>query len=120
MKKLLIIVISMVLFTDLSYGQQIPLYSQYYFNPFVYNSAMTGSGDKANAFLINRSQWSDIPGAPVTTALTLDGPIKLKKVGLGIGLFNDAAGFMEKTGVYASYSYRVTISGLHNLLFGIS
>jgi len=120
MKKLFLTAIILLFFTGLLYSQQIPLYSQYYFNPFVYNPAMTGSGDKANAFLINRSQWTDIPGAPVTTALTIDGPIKPKKVGLGISLFNDATGFMERIGVYASYSYRVTISDAHNLLFGLS
>ena len=120
MKKPFLIAILLLSFADILYSQQIPLYSQYYFNPFVYNPAMTGSGDKANAFLINRSQWTDIPGAPVTRALTLDGPIKAKKVGLGIGLFNDATGFIEKMGVYASYSYRVAFSDAHNLLFGLS
>ena len=104
MKKLFLTASVFLFFAGLLYSQQIPLYSQYYFNPFIYNPAMTGSGDKANVFLINRSQWTDIPGAPVTTALTLDGPIKLKKVGLGISLFNDATGFMERMGVYASYS----------------
>ena len=33
-----------------SKAQQIPLYSQYYFNPFVCNPAMTGADDQANIF----------------------------------------------------------------------
>jgi len=64
MKKSFLIIISALLFTNLLYSQQIPLYSQYYFNPFIYNPAMTGSAEKANAFILsyfNRLRIEDIP-----------------------------------------------------------
>ena len=109
-----------VLFAFCGFAQQIPLYSQYYFNPFIYNPAMTGAGELANVFLIHRAQWTDMPGGPVTKALTLDGPIKKNKVGLGISLFNDATDITQRTGINASYSYRIDISDNTHLLFGLS
>ena len=65
-------------------AQQVPLYQQYIYNPFVYNPAYAGSDDAANVYLIHRSQWLNMPGQPITTAITFDGPIKPKKIGLGI------------------------------------
>jgi len=120
MKRIFLIAILGLFSAGTLYAQQIPLYSQYYFNPFIYNPAMTGTDDKANVFLINRAQWANIPGAPVTTALTLDGPIKAKKVGLGISLFSDVTDITERLGAYASYSYRLKFMDVHNLLFGLS
>jgi len=120
MKKIFLIAVLGLFSVIVLYAQQIPLYSQYYFNPFIYNPAMTGADEKANVFLINRAQWTNIPGAPVTTALTLDGPIKEKKVGLGISLFSDVTDLTERLGAYASYSYRLKFMDVHNLLFGLS
>ncbi len=120
MNRIFLIAILGLFSVNTLYGQQIPLYSQYYFNPFIYNPAMTGTDDKANVFLINRAQWTNIPGAPVTTALTLDGPIKDKKVGLGISLFSDVTDITERLGAYTSYSYRLVFKDVHNLLFGLS
>lgn len=81
---------------------------------------MTGSGDRANAFLIHRAQWTGIPGAPVTSALTLDGSLKNKKAGLGISLSDDVKGITERIGAHLSYSYRIKVSENNKLLFGVS
>jgi type IX secretion system PorP/SprF family membrane protein len=89
-------------------AQQLPLFSQYYYNRFIYNPAFTGVEDQANAFLIHRSQWKDIAGAPVTYALTVDGPVSKNKIGLGLSLFNDQMDIFNRTGLYSSYSYRFT------------
>ena len=117
---LFLAVIFSSLFTYLAHGQQIPLYSQYYINPFIYNPSMTGSGDRANAFLIHRAQWTGIPDAPVTSALTLDGFLKNKKAGLGISLSDDVKGITERIGAHVSYSYRIKVSENNKLLFGVS
>jgi len=120
MRKLSFIVIMYMLFTGMVNGQQIPFYSQYYFNPFIYNPAMTGSGDQANVFVIHRSQWAGIPGAPLTNALTLNGPVKDKKIGLGLSLYNDVTDIINKIGAYSSYSYRVNITDRSILMLGLS
>lgn len=101
-------------------AQQLPLFSQYYYNRFLYNPAFTGQEDQANAYLIHRSQWKDVPGAPVTYALTADGPVKSKEIGLGLSLFNDQTSIFNRTGLYTSYSYRYKVNEDHHLSFGVS
>jgi len=78
-----------------STAQQIPLYGQYFYNPFIYNPAFTGSDDVANVYLIHRAQWLDMPGHPTTTALTLDGAIKPKKIGVGVSIYSDKTDFTD-------------------------
>jgi len=101
-------------------GQQIPLYSQYFHNPFILNPSLTGQDDVTEVFLIHRSQWSNIPGKPVTTALTLDGPIKAKKIGLGLSLYSDKTDFTDRIGVYGTFSYRLNIGENSQVLFGLA
>lgn len=101
-------------------AQQLPLYSQYYFNPFIYNPSMTGISEQTNAYLIHRAQWTGIPGAPVTNALTLDGYLGDKNIGLGGMVFNDVQDISERLGIYAAYSYRLKIDDDNKVMFGLS
>lgn len=105
---------------SVSSAQQLPLFSQYYYNPFIYNPGFTGSDEKANAYAIHRSQWKDIPGAPVTYALTVDGPVWDNKVGLGLSLFSDQTALLQRNGIYTSYSYKFKLTGDHYLVPGLS
>lgn len=101
-------------------AQQLPLFSQYFYNRFLYNPAFTGTESKANAFLIHRSQWKDIPGSPVTYALTVDGPVSKNKIGLGLSMFNDQMGIFNRSAIYSSYSYRFSLADDHDLTLGLS
>ena len=101
------------------YSQQVPFYSQYFFNPFVYNPAYTGSSQEVRAFLMHRNQWTGIQGAPVTTMFTIDGPIQGDKAGLGINFFSDRTDILSKTGARVAYSYGVKIKTDHQLKFGL-
>lgn len=105
--------------TDLK-AQQLPLFSQYYYNPFIYNPAFTGTDEMTNTYLIHRSQWKDMPGAPVTYALTIDGSVKEKEIGLGLSLFNDQTSIFSRTGLYGSYSYHLPFNSEHNVYVGLS
>lgn len=106
--------------TGIAPAQQLPLFSQYYYNPFIYNPGFTGMNDRAHAYVVHRSQWKDIPGAPVTYALTLDGPVWDKKVGLGLSLFSDQTDILSRNGIYTSYSYKLKLTGDHYLVPGLS
>lgn len=103
-----------------AFAQQVPLYSQYYFNPFIYNPALTGTAEQGNVFLTHRSQWNAIPGAPVTTALTIDGATKSKKVGLGASIYNHSSDLIQRSGINGFYSYRMDFSEVSKLNLGIS
>lgn len=120
MKKLLLSALVAGSLVGTGYAQQLPLYSQYYFNTFLYNPATTGVTGEANAFLIHRSQWSDIPGSPVTNAFTIDGFMEERNIGLGLNIFNDVQDINERLGIYASYAYRLKIDDDQQVRFGLS
>ena len=86
MKKL-IITLSIVVAGMSVYAQQVPLLSHYYYNKFVWNPALAGFQKYGQAYLVYRNQWNQVPGAPITKSLTVDGPLKSKNVGLGANLY---------------------------------
>lgn len=100
-------------------GQQVPFYSQYYFNPFVYNASLAGYSGEVQAYIGHRNQWTGIQGAPLTTSFTLDGPIKGEKAGLGLNLYNDQTDILQRTGIRAAYSYGISINDEHRLRLGL-
>ena len=81
MKKFLITYLS--LSYVLLHAQQDPQYSQYMFNQVILNPAYIGSKEALNATLMYRKQWVEISGAPQTINLSVSGPLKQKRLGLG-------------------------------------
>ncbi len=120
MKKLLLTGLVIGAISGTLSAQQLPLYSQYYFNPFLYNAATTGVTNETNAFLVHRSQFSGISGGPVTNAFTIDGFMDDKNVGLGFSVFNDVQDITERLGIYTSYAYRLKINEDQAVRFGLS
>ncbi len=118
MKKLLI-TLSIVVSGLLSQAQQVPLLSHYYYNKFVWNPALAGVQKYSQAYLIYRNQWNQIPGAPVTKALTIDGPLRSKNVGLGASMYQDNAGIFNRTGGMISYAYGINFSEDSKLRLGM-
>ena len=106
--------------TSVLQAQQVPLYQQYFYNRFVYNPAYAGYDNASNVYLIHRAQWSEMPGQPTTTAITLDGPLKSKKIGLGVSLYSDRTDITSRVGAYGSFAYNIGIGKDQNLMFGIS
>lgn len=111
---------SLALVSTQANAQQLPLYSQSYFDPFLYNPAMTGITGGTNANLIHRSQWTGMPGGPVTNAFSVDGFMEDKNVGLGMVIFNDKQDINERLGIYADYAYRLKLNDDMQLRFGLS
>ena len=101
-------------------AQQVPLYQQYFYNRFVYNPAYAGYDGSANVFLLHRAQWAEIPGQPTTTAITFDGPLKPKKIGLGLSIYSDKTDITSRIGLYGSFAYNISMGDDQNLMFGIS
>ncbi|MEQ9063769.1 MAG: PorP/SprF family type IX secretion system membrane protein [Vicingaceae bacterium] len=101
------------------YAQQVPFYSQYFFNPFVYNPAFTGQSQEVRAFLMHRNQWTGIQGAPVTTMFTIDGPIQGEKAGIGLNFFTDKTDLLSTTGARVAYSYGFSINDEHRIKLGL-
>ncbi|MFD0941554.1 PorP/SprF family type IX secretion system membrane protein [Pedobacter boryungensis] len=95
-----------------------PLGMLYYSNQYLGNPAMAGVDEGLNINLGHRQQWSGVPGAPSTQALTAE--YGKNKVGLGLNLNNDVAGLLKRTRVAATYAYHLPLSDSQKLHFGIS
>lgn len=119
MKKLFFILcLGVLALTDVA-AQQIPLYSQYWYNPFVYNPAQTGFNERPQLFFIYRRQFADFDEAPETRAATFDMPVWSKKAGIGFTVFNDRASIFNRYGGSANYAYHINFSDEHRLSIGI-
>ncbi|MCB9245113.1 MAG: PorP/SprF family type IX secretion system membrane protein [Flavobacteriales bacterium] len=120
MKRIIVLIaIAVVGLTD-ALAQQVPMYSHYYYNRFLYNPALAGNQDYGQLILVNRNQWNSIPGAPKTTAFTVDGPLKQKNIGMGLAIYRDQAGEFNITGAQAAYRYGLKLDADQTINFGLS
>lgn len=119
-KRTLIIVFCSIFIGIQVYSQQLSFSSQYYTNPFVTNPAFTGNTSTINSFITHRSQWISIPGSPQTSCLTVDGPLDIKNIGLGLKLYSYAAELLTTSGAFATYSYKLKLNEVSNLNLGLS
>lgn len=117
MKK--IITILLLTTSTVGFSQQDPQYSQYQFNQMVINPAYAGSRDALSVVVDARQQWSGFNGAPRTQAFSLHGPLKKKRIGLGLSGYNDQIGPKKIFGVYGSFAYIMPITNTLKLSFGV-
>ncbi len=118
MKKLIIILLVM-LSMNFSNAQQLPIYSQYMFNPYLMNPAYAGVKDYYEAIANYRYQWVGITDAPRTYILSVNGPHKTKNIGLGGAIFADVVGPTSRIAAYGSYAYHLNL-GSSKLSLGLS
>ena len=64
-------------------AQQLPVFTQYIFNKYIFNPAVTGTEDNFSATANYRYQWQGITDAPRTYIMSVHGPHKFKSFGLG-------------------------------------
>src|SRR3982751_6662482 len=62
-------------------AQQRPHYTQYILNNYIINPAVAGIENYTDVKVSHRHQWVGIEGAPVTTYLTMHGPLKKSDYG---------------------------------------
>jgi type IX secretion system PorP/SprF family membrane protein len=94
-------------------AQQDPLASQYFLNPFLGNPAMAGLDTGLNVNISYRKQWTEVKDGPVTKLITADYQID-KKMGVGLTIFNDQAGILDRTRVGITYAYHIALSEANN------
>jgi type IX secretion system PorP/SprF family membrane protein len=109
MKKL-IYTFLFVVFALCGYAQQLPQYSNYMINDYAMNPAVGGSNSYFEGKSNNRYQWIGITDAPRTYVLSVCGPFKNLKMGIGGQLFTDIVGPTRRTGLYLSYAYHMKVS----------
>ncbi|MBL7741544.1 MAG: type IX secretion system membrane protein PorP/SprF [Chitinophagaceae bacterium] len=121
-------------------AQQKPHYTQYILNQYIVNPALTGIENYIDLKGSHRHQWVGIRDAPVTTYLTLHGPIGKKDYrttatsyempgenprgkryweeytaaephhGIGMQIINDVTGPLSNFSMYATYAYHLGLT----------
>ena len=110
----------LVLVCSLSRAQQLPVYSQFFMNKYVNNPAFAGINDKYTVSSNHRYQWVGITDAPRTYTLSINGPTKNLKNGLGAFLYTDHVGPTIRTGMQISYAYHLSITEKIKLSMSLS
>ena len=119
MRKILVVLIAILSLE--AEAQQLPMYSQYYWNDFVINPAFTGIRNTPRIQLGYRNQWAGFAGAPKT--YTSGGHMALEGKNMGIGgmLFSDdQGGAISQNGLMLNYSYQLKFDQNSSLSFGLS
>ncbi|MBI1836777.1 MAG: type IX secretion system membrane protein PorP/SprF [Flavobacteriia bacterium] len=81
-----ILIVFGIILTCLSYGQQIPQYSQYMRNQYMANPGAAGSYDFMDITLSGRSQWTGFDNAPMTSYLSFTSPVKTNQAKYNPGI----------------------------------
>ena len=100
------------------FAQQDPQYSLYMFNPLGVNPGYAGSREALSGVLVHRSQWVGLEGAPVTQAFSVNSPLKIRSMGVGLNITNDKIGPKSIITATAVYAYRIKV-GSGRLAFGL-
>jgi type IX secretion system PorP/SprF family membrane protein len=101
-------------------AQQLPQYSNYMLNNYAFNPAVGGIDPYFMAVSTNRYQWAGITDAPRTYLLSVNGPLKSMKVGLGGLLYTDIVGPTRRIGGSMSYAYHINVTEKTKLSLGLS
>lgn len=104
---------------DKASAQLNPMGVQYFQNQYLANPAMVGFNDGLTLNGGLRQQWSNIPGAPVSRTFSADYRLK-EKVGVGMKLYSEETGLIERTLMMGSYAYRLPLDNMQALHFGLS
>jgi type IX secretion system PorP/SprF family membrane protein len=138
--KRVVLVIMVVIASVQAMAQQKPHYTQYILNQYIVNPALTGIENYIDLKGSHRHQWVGIQDAPVTTYLTLHGPIGKKDFrttatsydipgenprgerywetytapephhGIGMQIINDVTGPLSNLSAFATYAYHIGLS----------
>ncbi len=91
-------------------AQQIPDFSLFRENAFVYNPAVAGTDQASIVNLSVRKQWTNINESPFTAIASYHTSIESKNIGVGAVIFNDFIGPTSFTGFTGSFAYNIVLS----------
>ncbi len=100
-------------------GQERPVYSHYWLNPYFINPSLAGKADKMELHLGHRQQWLGIADAPVVSYLNFHMPLD-QKMSIGLNAYSFQRGLLTTNNVLLGFGYRAMFGKSHGLRFGIS
>jgi type IX secretion system PorP/SprF family membrane protein len=117
-RKALVVVI-ILLGTFVAKGQQDPMYTQYIFNLQTVNPAYAGFWDRMGVLALSRNQWVGFKGHPTTQTFSIQSPMRSQNVGVGFNAVLDKVGLEKRLTVNFDYAYKVLLSDVTFLRFGV-
>ena len=150
MKRPLIVIFYLMVIGLTAGAQQRPQYTQYVFNNFLLNPAVSGIENYIDVKAGYRSQWTGLEGAPVTNYITINAPLGNDYIngdatafpengedpmsrsykqyyqaaephhGIGLMVVSDQAGPLTQTNIDATYAYHLGLAPQLNLALGVS
>ena len=148
MKKVFIYLLALITAQGAT-AQQKPHYTQYILNQYIVNPALTGIENYIDIKASHRIQWVGLEDAPVTTYVTMQGPIGKSDYkttatsfsvpgenprgksyweeyvpskphhGWGVQVINDRTGPLNQFSAYGTYAYHIGLTGSTNLAAGL-
>ena len=113
-------IILVLLFTQLlCNAQQDSQYTQYMYNTVNVNPAYAGSRESLTMFLLHRTQWVGLDGAPVTNNVSAHTPIGDSNFGVGLSFINDRIGPVDENTISADLAYFIQVSSNYKLSVGL-
>ena len=104
-----------------AYAQQLPLNSQYIYNPLVINPSFAGISESSSIVLMNRNQWAGfVDDQILTTSVSAQQALNNQKHGVGALLFSDRTGAINIHGLDLMYSFKFPVFLDYNFSLGIS
>ncbi|MCB0508276.1 MAG: PorP/SprF family type IX secretion system membrane protein [Bacteroidetes bacterium] len=120
-QKIISLVVLLVAGIQLSNAQQLPVFNNYFLNPFFYNPARAGTeldGGRINVGF--QKQHDRQPDGPITTYGSWDGRIKSSNMALGVTIFHDrTTPQWQNTGGSVAYAYHIPIKKDKSHFFSI-
>ncbi len=150
MRKKIVSAVSCLLIHAVLIAQQKPQYTQYILNNYILNPALTGIENYTDVKISHRHQWVGLEDAPVTTYLTIQGPLGKKDdrvtatsfqkpgenprgknywedytaarphSGIGLIIVDDHTGPLNDFSAYATYAYHLGISPKTSIAAGFA
>ncbi len=132
-KTLIGLCIFILLFQTDLLAQQLPQYTLFSLNPYLFNPALAGTEDFVHVQASIRSQWTGFKGAPQTAFLSGHTTINKETIGYGTNkkfarerwrsvggiLVLDKTGPISQTGAYGTFAYNLPLSSKgHRFSFG--
>ncbi|MFI5148841.1 MAG: type IX secretion system membrane protein PorP/SprF [Bacteroidia bacterium] len=101
-------------------AQQDPMFTHYMDNTLMINPAYAGSREALTVTALQRMQWVDFKGAPVTQTITMHAPLPNEHLGLGLSVLNDKIGPSNNTSVFVDFAYIMKLSPKSKLALGVN
>ena len=101
-------------------AQQAPMYTHYMYNTLMVNPGYAGSRDALTVTALDRMQWVDFKGAPMTQTLTMHTPLLNEHIGIGLSVLNDKIGPTNNTTALVDFAYIMRLTEKSKLALGLS